>query len=175
MTEIQYTLQEKDLIAFNAHELEENVMVLKAIRRNQATVPGIIVLIALFYWFWYQDVFSAGYIATIGVTWGVLVPIYLRWNVLNQIRKKYTPQDKKKLLGDYTLRIHAKALEEITPNGKATTDWSEVLRIDGSKNKKYVFIYMDADAALIIPVKSVTEGNIRKFINEADERIMEAA
>ncbi len=169
MTEIQYTLKEKDLAAFNEYQLKEAKDIQRSIRRHQAVVPGMIVTIALFYWFWYQDVFSAIYIAMIGVGWGMLVPAYIRWNLMSQIKAKYSDEDKQKILGDYTLRIQPKQLVEISNNGEVRTAWADVLRLETTRN--HAFIYLDVNSALIIPRKGVSKGKILEFVSEANERI----
>jgi|GEM_PF-3797580 len=121
MTELEYTLKEKDLMAFNEHQLQDAEHVQRALRRNQAIVPGIIVVIALFYWFYYQDVLSAIYIAMIGVAWGLLVPVYIRWNLINQIKAKYTDKEKARIFGDYTLRIQPNHLVEVSNDEEVKT------------------------------------------------------
>lgn len=173
MTELEYTLKEKDLLAFNEHQFEESDAIRRAYRRNQAVVPGIIAVIALFYWFYYQDVVSALYIGVIGVAWGLLVPVYIRWNLLGQIKRKYSDEEKARVLGDYTLRIQPKQLVEVSDTGEVRIDWSDVLRLETTKH--YAFVYLDVDSALIIPRKGVTKGDIHAFVSEADERIEAAA
>ncbi len=169
MTELKYTLEEKDLLAFNEYQFKDLPSIQKGLRRNQTIIPGIISAVALFYFFYYQDLFSAAYIALVGVAWGLLVPIYIRRNMLTQIKKQYTDEDRERLLGDYTMTIKPKHLVEQSPGGDSTTPWSDVLRIEVTKN--HAFIYLDADSALILPRKGVTSGNIAAFVNEMDERI----
>ncbi len=172
MAEIQYEVRERDLMAFNEYQLQYSKEMQLSIRRNQSRVPGLMVFIALFYWFYYQDVFTSFYIAVIGVLWGLLVPVYIRWNILNSIRKKYTDADKEKILGNYTLRLEPKVLIEISPHGENSVEWSEVLRM--AATKKHAFIYVGVNEALIIPKKTVKKGSFREFVNRANE-LMEAA
>lgn len=172
MAEIQYEVRERDLMAFNEFQLQYSKEMQQSIRRNQSRVPGLIVFIALFYWFYYQDVFTSFYIALIGVMWGLVVPVYIRWSVLNTIRKKYTDKEKEKILGDYTLRLEPKVLIEISPHGENSVEWTEVLRM--AATKKHAFIYVGVNEALIIPKKTVKKGNFREFVNRANE-LVEAA
>ena len=39
--------------------------------------------------------------------------------------------------------------------------WKELLRVE--YGEKYVYIYIDIDTALVIPVRSVTSGDLEKF------------
>ena len=86
------------------------------------------------------------------------MPVYIRWNVLNAIRKKYTDKEKEKILGHYTLRLEPKVLIEISPHGENSVEWTEVLRM--AATKKHAFIYVGVNEALIIPKKNRKE---RKF------------
>ncbi len=173
MAEIQYEVRESDLMAFNEFQLQYSKEMEQSIRRNQSRVPGLIVFIALFYWFYYQDVFTSFYIAVIGVLWGLLVPVYIRWNVLNSIKKKYTDSEKERILGKYTLRLEPKVLIEISPQGENSVQWTEVLRM--AATKKHAFIFVGVNEALIIPKKTIKKGNFREFVNKANEFVENAA
>lgn len=173
MTEIEYEVVERDLLAFNEYQLQYSKDLKDAIRRNQSRIPGIIAVIALFYWFYYQDVITAFYIGIIGVSWGLLVPTYIRWNVLRKIKTKYTDEDKAKILGTYTLRLEPNVLIEITPDKQVSVKWSDVLRIEVTK--KHAFVFVDVNEALIIPKKAVKRGNFREFVNKVDGHIEAAA
>ena len=64
MTEIQYELREQDLLAFNDFQLKNTESLQKTLRRHQATIPGLLILIAVFVWFGYQDTLTAAWIAS---------------------------------------------------------------------------------------------------------------
>ncbi len=169
MIELEYELREQDLLAFSQLQFEENPGIQKSMRKHQATIPGIIIVIALFYWFYYQDVLSALYMGIIGAAWGMLVPIYVKKNLLNQVRKLYSDEEKAKLLGKHTLRVLPKQLAEITPSGESRVEWADIIRIEATK--KYAFVYLDIDQAIIIPRKTISNGDLKEFIEIADEHI----
>ena len=173
MTEIHYELREQDLLAFNDHQLKKAEPLQKVLSRHQATLPGFMILIALFVWFYYQDTLTAGWIAITAAVWGVGAPFFLRWRTRRRIASMYTDDDKARILGDYTLRIEPKELVEISKSGESRIPWSDVLRIEAAKN--YAFIFVALDSALIIPRKSVKEGDILEFFKAAEERIEKAA
>lgn len=173
MNEIEYEVCEADLLAFNEYQLQYSKSLKKSIRNHQSRVPGMAMLVALFYWFYYQDVITAFYIAIIGISWGLMVPIYIRWNVLGQIRKKYTAEDKAKILGNYSLRLEPNVLIEITADKQVGIEWSEILRV--ATTKKHSFIYVDVNEALIVPRKAVKKGDYRDFIRKVGEHIAAAA
>ncbi len=169
MTEIQYELRERDLLAFNDHQLKNVAPLQKSLRRHQSTIPGFLILIALFVWFGYQDSLTAGWIAITGGLWGVAAPFYLRWHTRRKIRRMYTDEEKARILGEYTLRIEPEALVEISKAGESHIRWADILRIEAGKN--YAFIFVTLDSALIIPRATVKKGDIAKFFDEAKQRI----
>ena len=173
MTEIQYELRESDLLAFNDHQLKNTETLQKSLRRHQATIPGFMILIALFVWFYYQDSLTAAWLGLTGAVWGVAAPYFLRWNTRRKIASLYTDEDKARILGDYTLRVEPKELVEICKTGESRIQWDELLRIESNKN--YAFIFVSLDSALIIPRKTVKQGNLIDFYKEVEERIEKAS
>jgi hypothetical protein len=172
MVEIEYQVREQDLIAFNEHQLQSSAQLQPSLRRHQTVIPGILAVIALFLWFYFQDSLSAIYVGVTALAWGLLAPLYLRWSVRRQLRKMYSEADKVNLLGDSRLRIERHSLVEVTQGGESRVAWSTVLRIEATKN--HAFIFLTTDTALVIPRATVTKGNLHDFIRQADERIEQA-
>ncbi len=173
MTEIQYELRERDLLAFNDHQLKNTETLQKTLRRHQATMPGILSLIAMFVWFYYQDSLTAGALGVVAATWGLGAPYYLKWITRRRIAQMYSEEDKARILGEYTLRIEPHELVEVSKSGESRIKWDDVLRIEAAKN--YAFIFVALDSALIIPRQTVKNGDIVEFFNEADRHIEKAA
>jgi hypothetical protein len=173
MSEIEYEVREQDLIAFNEHQLQSSEGLQKILRRHQGTVPGILVLIALFLWFYYQDTLSAMYVGATAAAWGVLAPLYIKWSARRQIRKMYSEQEKAGILGAYKLRVEPNALVEISQQGESRVKWADILRIEATK--RYAFVFVGLDTALIIPRATVKTGNVREFLKDADKCIEQAS
>ena len=173
MTEIHYELREKDLLAFNDHQLTSAGTLKKTLSRHQATIPGMLMLMALFVWFYYQDSLTAGWIAVIATIWGFGAPFYLRWSMRRKIARMYSEEDKARIIGEYTLKLEPKALVEISRSGESRINWEDVLRIEAIKN--YAFIFVSTDSALIIPRATVKQGNIVEFFKEVEQRIEKAS
>ncbi len=169
MPEIQYELRERDLIAFSEHEVSDSSDLQKQMRRHSAHIPGILGFIALFYFFFYEDMITAFYIAILAVSWGLLAPLYFMKDFRRQIRKNYSDEDLENLLGPYKLRAEKRTLVEISPQGETHIPWPEILRAE--LTKKYAFIYVDAHEALIVPVRKIKRKEIVQFIEAVEERI----
>lgn len=172
MVEIEYTLREQDLIAFSEHEVKPDSPLYKQIRRNTTTIPAILCGIALFYWFYFEDVPTAFYIGVVGVAWGLLAPLYFKKDFRRKVRKQFSDEDLERLVGDYKLRIEKKALVEISPQGETRILWKDILRIEVTK--QYAFIYLDAHEALIVPLNKIGHKKIVEFTDLVDQRIEES-
>ena len=169
MTEIQYEVREKDLLAFNDHQLKKTESIQKTLKRHQATIPGMLAMIALFVWFYYQDSLTAGWIGLIAAIWGFGAPFFLTWNARRKVKQLYSDEDKARVLGQYTLKIEPKELVEISKDGESKIEWKDVLRIEAAKN--YAFIFVSMDSAIIIPRKTVIKGDILEFFKETEQHI----
>lgn len=173
MTEIQYKLRLKDLQFFNDHQFLKKESVKKSFRLHQATIPGILALIAMFTWFYYQDTLTAIWIGASAVAWGFIAPWVIRWNAKRRAMALYTHQDLERMLGTYTLRIEDSDLVEISDQGESRIAWKDVLRIEPGKN--YAFLFVSIESAIIIPRKSVIRGDLLEFYKAAEEHIDQAS
>jgi hypothetical protein len=172
MVEIQYTLREQDLIAFSEHEVKADSPLNKQVKRNSTTIPGILCTIALVYWFYFEDVLTAFYVGVVGVAWGLLAPLYFRRDFRLKVRRQFSDEDLKRILGPYKLRVEKKALVEISPQGETRILWKDILRLE--LTKKYAFIYLDAHEALIVPLEKMSHRDIVEFADLIDQRIDES-
>lgn len=173
MTEIQYTLRDKDLLFFNDHQFCQSPAVQKTFRRHQATIPAFLGILVIFVWFYYQDTLTAIWLAIAAVTWGFGAPWLLRWNAKRRALALYTLDDLERTLGAYTLRIEDHDLVEISKAGESRISWKDILRIEPAKN--YAFIFVSMDSAIIIPRKSVIQGDLLAFYKEVEDHIEKAA
>lgn len=172
MTEIEYEVREQDLIAFNEHQLENMQRLQKTLRRHQAVLPGVIALLAVALFAFWKDTLAALYTMLLAIAWGGGIPLYLKWNLRQQIRKMYSDEDRARILGKYCLRADPDALVEMSPAGESKVPWSDVLRVEWTK--KHAFIFVGLDTALIVPRATVSKGNLHEFIKATDERVEQA-
>ena len=77
------------------------------------------------------------------------------------------------MLGQYTLKIEPKQLVEVSKDGESRIEWKDVLRIEAGKN--YAFIFVSMDSAIIIPRKTVIQGDILEFFKETEQHIDQVA
>lgn len=173
MTEIEYEVREQDLFAFNEHLLQESKPMQKALRRHQVMVPGLLSMSVLVLWFYLQETSAAIILMALAVAWAAATPYYFRWNTRRQLRRLYTEEEKVSILGRYTLRIEPTHLVEVAPNGNAShVSWDAILRVEATK--KYAFVFLSVNTALVVPRATIGKGDLHEFIRQADERIAAA-
>ncbi|MGH8476724.1 MAG: YcxB family protein [Methylococcales bacterium] len=172
MFEIQYKLQERDLIAFSEYDVKDDSPLRKQTKRHSTTVPGILCTAALVFWFYFEEVLTAFYVGAIGIAWGIAAPLYFNKDFRRKVKQQFSEEDLKRILGTYKLRIEKKALVEISPAGESRILWKDILRLE--LTKKHAFIYLDAHEALIVPLEKLNREQIVEFAELVDLRIEES-
>ncbi|MCF7986410.1 MAG: YcxB family protein [Methylovulum sp.] len=172
MFEIEYEFREQDLIHFNELQFMRNEEIQQNIKKNRWIVPGIMGLIGSFYYFYYGDINTSGYVLLIALLWAILSPKVMLLDLRRQILKSYTDKEKVDMFGTYTLTIdpeNPKYLLEKSPSGKNKMAWEELLRVE--YGKRYVYIFINLSTALVIPVETIKKGDLEKFAEQAEKMI----
>ena len=172
MLEIEYKFRDEDLNHFNEMRFKQTEEYQSQIKKNRWIVPGIMMLIGTFYYYYYGDFNSAGYIFLVAVLWSWLSPRIILLLVTRQMIGSYTQKEKKNLFGTYVLKIDPESpnyLHEKSPSGNNKMAWSELLRVDYSKG--YVYIYLDLSTALVIPEATVKKGDLQAFAKQVEKMI----
>lgn len=172
MLEIEYEFLEEDLVNFNEAQFMKSKEIQDNINRNRWIFPAIILLIGAFYLYYYGDKASTAYIAGIALLWAVLSPKIMLYDLRRQILGKYTAAEKKNMFGTYTLSIdpaNPSFLLEKSPSGKHKMPWAELIRVE--YGKRYVYIFITLDTALVIPVDRMKKGDLEKFAEQAGKMI----
>jgi hypothetical protein len=166
MLEIEYEFREKDLLHFNELRLANDQELQKKIRQNRFFVPGVMLAIGLFYYVHYADMLTTAYITILAVVWGISSPFIMKIDMRRQFFNQYTDAEKKAMFGVHNLKIEPEFLQEKSPGGKHQTPWKEMLRVE--RHKEYVFIYVDINAAIVIPRETVSKGDLKAFTKQVE-------
>lgn len=172
MLEIEYEFREIDLNHFNEMRFKQTEEYRNQIKKNRWIVPGIMMLIGTFYYYYYGDFNSAGYIFIVALLWSWLSPGVILLMVSKQVFSSYTAKEKKSMYGTYTLTIdpnNPNFLHEKSPSGKNKMAWSEFVRVEHAPG--YVYIYLDLSTALVIPEATVTKGDLPAFAKQVEKMI----
>ncbi len=169
MFEIEYELKIEDLIHFNELRLKNDPNVQKDLRSKRLLVPGVMLFFGLFYYLAYADTITTAYITLLALVWGIVSPYFLKMDMRRQLRNSYSQEEQDAIIGNHKLVIEPESLLEQSPGGKSNTPWSEMLRIDELAD--YVHIFVDIDAAIVIPKNQLISGDLKKFTKQAASMI----
>lgn len=169
MLEIEYEFRERDLVNYNELQIDQSEDLQKKLKRNRLFFPGMLAIFGLFLWSYYSDYRTALYVVTISICWAIVIPQIIILSFRRQILQSYTDKEKLAMFGQYTLRIDPKALAEKSPSGKNKMPWNTILRIEHIKD--YIHIVLESGAALVIPIETVSEGNIQEFSQQIKKMI----
>lgn len=169
MFEIEYEFREEDLIHFNELQLKNDQELQKNIRKNRMFVPGVLLFVGIFYYFYYADMMTTVYISVLAVAWAFVSPYVMKTDMRRQFLDRYSKEEKEAMFGIHKLTIDAEFLAEQSPGGKHKTPWKEMLRVDYLD--KYVHIFVDIHSAIIIPTETVKKGDLDKFAKQAESMI----
>lgn len=173
MSEIEYEVRERDLVAFNEFQLNNSSAVKKTLRLHRATVPAFIVVTALSIYFYYKDLSSALYVGAAAAAWALIVPFYFRSSWRKQIRRLFSDEVKAAVCGITTLRIAPEGLIELRGESQSRMPWRDILRVE--LTPQYAFIFTGIDSAVIIPRATLTRGDLHQFVQSADTYIEKAS
>ena len=126
---------------------------------------GAILAIGVFYYVYYADMTTTGYITLLAVGWAIAYPYVIKMHMRRQFFNQYTEAEKKALFGIHNLTIEPEFLSEKAPGGNHKSPWKDMLRVEG--HKEYVYIYTDIDEAIVIPRATVKKGDLKAFAKQA--------
>ncbi len=169
MFEIEYEFREEDLVHFNELMLKSDTELQKNIRKHKMLVPGVMLMIGMFYYVYYVDTMTTAYIALLAFGWGMLSPYVMKMDMRGQFLEKYTDKEKSDMFGIHKLKIEPTYLAEQSPGGKHRNPWKDMLRLDYLEN--YVHIYTDLYTAIVIPTETIKSGDLKKFSEQAESMI----
>ena len=170
MFEIEYEFREEDLIHFNELQFSRSEEIQKNIRKNRLIVPGMLIIVGFFYYFYYGNFMSSAYAIGIAILWSLLSPKLIMLDLRRQVLKNYTEKERANMFGSYTLTIDPQFLLEQSPSGKHKMAWNELVRVEREK-KRYVYIFISLNTALVIPFETVKKGNLDEFAKQAEKMI----
>ncbi|MCK5354174.1 MAG: YcxB family protein [Methyloprofundus sp.] len=169
MLEIEYEFRERDLVHYNELQIGQSEALQKKLKSNRLFFPGVLAIFGLFLWSYYSDYRTALYIVTISICWAIVIPQVIILSFRRQVLQNYTEKEKLAMFGQYTLRIDPKALAEKSPSGKNKMPWKTILRIEHIGD--YIHIVLDNGAALVIPIETVSAGDIEEFSKQVNKMV----
>jgi hypothetical protein len=174
MFDIEYEFRQEDLIHFNEIRVKKNPELQNEFRKHRFLILGVMLFVSFFYYLYYKDIEIPAYILVLGCLWIFgFKPYEMKIDIRRQILAKYTEAEKEAMFGEYKLSIEQDHLLEKSPSGKHKMAWKDLVRIEESD--KYVYIYVDLDAALVIPKETLKSGDLKQFTKQAEGMIERAS
>ena len=169
MFEIEYDLNEDDIVHFNEKRFIKSEVIRKKLRMGQLIAPAILVIIGIFYGLILQNLYAGMFTVVCAIIITFVTPYFVKRDMRKQVIKQYTDEEKASIFGHYKLKIEGKYLLENSPSGENTMPWEEILRVE--YGDRYVYIFLDIATALVIPVRKITRGNLEAFAEQAEKLI----
>lgn len=159
---IRYSNNFGDLMAFVRHHYSRS----PTIKRQKYMLAFLIFAVGFFVVLvarrdseWPSRVFYATCSAGLGTIVAVLV---FNWQISSQARKMYGEGSLEGMVGEHTLETDGKYLIETTAVNSSRQAISTSMRIE--EDGEYVFVYVSALGAHVIPRHSVVQGDVDSFL-----------
>ena len=161
--EIEYSLDESDLIALANYQIENSPVVRKRFKaRRFAYLIGFSILAAGTY-FLSLPLILPFIFATMGALWFILYPLYAKWQTQKNIPRIVRSQMRPSSVGGRRLKATAEGLEQISEAGESRVNWNVVDPI--IESPEHAFISIERNIAIIIPRSKIKKNSYDEFMN----------
>jgi YcxB-like protein len=170
--EIEYRVEEGDILAFLDHHSEYSPAA-REIRRRQTY--GYAILFAIFglvFWFFGETALAIAFLV-LGPVWVAWWPARARQLARKQAAALYGEGRNPMFDGSHVLEIDEAGLVCTAPGVQSRMPLTSVQRV--VETPEHIFIYLGAIQALVVPRRSVTRGDAAAFSNELRRRLNERA
>ena len=158
--EIEFERTLEDMIEFNLFHVDNSPSLRRQIFLTRVVLSLLVfltVLLISYNFFHDRPLTSSDYIGGVlgGVFLFVLYPYINRYSYVRRLKKLYSEGDNKAILGKHKINVSKDDLMAVTPAGESKIKWSSINKI--MKNEKFIFLYISAASAIMIPRKSFAD------------------
>jgi hypothetical protein len=163
--QIKFENELNDLVAFNQYHFHNSRSMQTWYRIGFILGPVFGIAYALLLYRWSLSARIA-VVLGVSIVFAALNWTYYRWWVAYSVRKLLGEGKNKGLIGDHAITITEEGLRETTQVSESRSTWTGIERI--VENEEYVFIYISAYQAHVIPKRAfASEKDSKKFIEQA--------
>jgi hypothetical protein len=166
--DIEYTLDESDLIRFAEHHLDHSPSVRRSRRILRYGLAFAFVIWAVFVTSISGTLRYSWIGLALAAVWVLALPPYLRWRYRQQLSWQFREGDNRALLGPQRLVLDADGLTLRTELMEASARWPAVQRVDS--DAEHTFVYLTSNFGLIVPHRKVTRGDAAALAAEIARR-----
>ncbi len=162
--EIEYTVDESDLVRFAEHHLDGS----PSVRRSRRTLRYGLALAFLLWAAFVTGISGSLRHSWIGlglaVVWVFALPPYLRWRYRQQITWQLREGDNRALLGPQRITLGPDGLTHATQLLEISARWPAVQTV--AADEEHTFIYLASHFGIVVPHRKVSRGDARALADE---------
>jgi len=160
---IEFERTQEDLIAFNLFHISHSPSIQRQVLIMQITMAALIFVLSMSITFMRVRYLSlSSYI--VGAVFSVVAyfvwPYIYKWSVIRQAQKMLKEGNNKSLLGTTIMSLSSDGIFYKMLASESKLNWSSVDKV--LQNDKYLFIYIGAVNALVIPKNAFTSNRQQK-------------
>jgi hypothetical protein len=161
--EIEYSLDESDLIALANYQAENSPIVRKRLKvKRIGYLIGFSFLAAGTYITSFPAVIPVSF-AVLGILGFILYPLYAKWSTHRNIPRLVRSRMRPSSIGIHKLKATTDGLEQISDAGTSKVKWNIVDNV--IENSDHTFISIEENLAIIIPRFKIKKSSYEEFMN----------
>ncbi len=161
--EIEYSLDEFDLIALADYQAKNSPVLRKRFRARRLAYLVAFSFLAVGSYFLSMPVTIPISFAALGVLFFILYPLYTKWSIQRNIPRIVRDQMRPSSLGQRKLKATTEGLEQISEAGQARVKWNVVDNV--IENPGHTFISIEKNLAIIVPRSKIEKSSYEEFMN----------
>ena len=158
--ELEYRFEEGDLLAFLDYHMQHSEAARDIRRRQTYGYAFLFVIFGLVFWFFGEAALAIAFLV-LGPVWIAWWPARSRQIYRKQALKMYREGQNPLFEGPHVLKLDDAGLVATTPKAEARFALTSVQRVVDTR--EYVFIYLGAMQAFIVPRRQVSRGDVTAF------------
>lgn len=153
--ELEFKLEEADLVALAKHHMQHSPTTLRRYRLQRYGLLIVLSFLAFLSHFALQKTAVALYLAALAIFCFGLYPFYYRWLVGRTLQQIVAARLNPAVFAPRTLRLRAEGLEHVTAGKQTLTPWSRIGPV--TVTAEHAFVAIDGAYGLVIPRSQVRE------------------
>jgi hypothetical protein len=166
--ELEYRFEEGDLLAFLDYHMQHSEAARDIRRRQTYGYAFLFVIFGLVFWFFGEAALAIAFLV-LGPVWVAWWPARARRIYRKQALAMYREGQNPMFEGPHVLRLDEASLVTTTPAAEARIALTSVQRIANTPD--YLFIYVGAIQAFIVPRGRVSRGDLNAFAEQLQQRV----
>lgn len=165
--EIEYRVEEGDILVFLDHHSEHSAAAREIRRRQNYGYAILLAIFGLVLWFFGETALAIAFLV-LGPVWVALWRERARRLARKQAAALYREGPNPMFDGPHLLRLEESSLVSISPGAESRLPFTSVQRVVDTED--YVFVYVGAIQALVVPRRRVARGDLRALSKELRRR-----